>query len=226
MLVSVVMPTLDEARNMRARAAEIARQDGPFEWIVADGGSSDETVALASSLGAKTIACPLGRGGQLDAGTRASGGAIVLFLHADTALPDGALAAMRGALDDERIVGGNFQLRFTAEGLFSRALAWCYANQQRAFGAFFGDSAIFVRRDVFDALGGFGGMPLMEDYAFVRRLRRRGPTRRLGLVVRTSSRRFEHRPFRTIVLWASIMVLYHAGVSPARLAQLYRPHRS
>ena len=224
-LVSIVMPTLDEATNVRARAAEIARQEGPFEWIVADGGSSDETVALASSLGAQTIVCSRGRGGQLDAGTRMSGGEIVLFLHADTALPDGAFAAMRGALDDERIVGGNFQLRFTAEGFLSRVLAWAYANQQRVFGAFFGDSAIFVRRDVFDELGGFGGMPLMEDYEFVRRLRRRGGTRRLDLVVTTSSRRFERRPFRTIVLWASIMVLYHVGVPPVRLARLYRPHR-
>lgn len=226
MLVSIVMPTLDEATNVRARASEIARQDGPFEWIVADGGSSDETVALASSYGARTIGCSLGRGGQLDAGADVSGGEILLFLHADTSLPDGAIAAIRSSLNDARVVGGNFRLRFTGKGFFTRTLAWCYANQQRVFGSFFGDSAIFVRREVFEELGRFGGMPLMEDYAFVRRLRRRGRTKRLDLIVTTSSRRFEHRPFRAIALWLSILVLYHVGVPPAQLARLYRPHRS
>ena len=224
-LVSVVMPTLDEAANMRMRAREIARQDGPCEWIVADGCSSDDTVALATSFGARTIACPRGRGEQLDAGARVASGEILLFLHADTALPDGAFAAMRRALRDPQIVGGNFRLRFTGEGFFTRSLAWCYANQQRVFGAFFGDSAIFVRRVVFDELDGFGGMPLMEDYAFVRRLRRRGRTRRLDLAVTTSSRRFERNPFRALALWVSIMVLYYAGVPPVRLARMYRPHR-
>ena len=224
-LISVVMPTLDEARNLRARAREIAGQVGPCEWIVADGGSTDDTVALASSLGARIVTCAPGRGGQLDAGARVASGGIMLFLHADTGLPDGAFEAMRRSLADVRLVGGNFRMRFTGEGFFTRLLAWCYANQQRVFGAFFGDSAIFVRRDVFDELGGFGGMPLMEDYAFVRRLRRRGATRRLDLVVTTSSRRFERNPFRVVTLWVSIMVLYHLGVSPVRLARLYRPHR-
>jgi len=224
-LISVVMPTLNEAANMGARHAEIARQSGPWEWIVVDGGSTDQTLALVRSLGGRIVQSSPNRGLQLDAGANVARGEILLFLHADTALPAAAFDAIRSAMRAPDVVGGNFALRFDENTFVASLFAWCYATQQRLFGAFYGDSAIFVRHTVYRALGGFGGMPIMEDYAFVRRLQKAGPTVRLAQRVTTSARRYRGRLMRALWIWFSIMVLYHLGVPPQRLARMYRPHR-
>ncbi|GAC1419759.1 MAG: TIGR04283 family arsenosugar biosynthesis glycosyltransferase [Candidatus Velthaea sp.] len=220
----MIMPVLNEASNLAERAAELARQSGPLEWIVADGGSSDDSVALARSLGAQVVVSPRGRGRQMDAGAAAAVGDVFLFLHADTALDDGALSAIRLALADERVAGGNFTLRFDDDGAAGRLFVLIYALQQRLMRVYFGDSAIFVRRATFALLAGFGTEPLMEDYAFVRRLEAHGRTRKLRSIVRTSARRYRGRPVRTLLRWMVLMLLYRLGVSPARLQRFYREH--
>ncbi|GAC1396774.1 MAG: TIGR04283 family arsenosugar biosynthesis glycosyltransferase [Vulcanimicrobiaceae bacterium] len=226
MLVSIIMPTLDEADNVTARHAEIARQRAPWDWIVADGASRDATPTLARALGARVAACEPGRGAQLDCGAEVARGDVLLFLHADTVLPPDALAAIRRALENPAVVGGNFALRFDPPTRTARFFARAYALQQRLFGVYYGDSAVFVRAETYRAIGGFGRMPIMEDYAFVRRLSRAGKTVRLPIAVTTSARRFEGRPLRALVTWLRILVLYHLGVAPSRLARLYRPHRA
>lgn len=224
MLISIVMPALDEAANLPARAREITRQAEPWEWIVADGGSADATVALARAAGAKVVRTARGRGIQLDAGARVARGEALLFLHADTVLADGAISAIRAALRQPDVAGGNFALRFDERGPAALLFEFCYLAQQRLAHTYFGDSAIFVRRHVYDRIGGFGAAPVMEDYAFVRRLERAGRTVRLPLAVTTSSRRYRGRPLRALARWISIMALYRLGVSPQRLARWYRPH--
>lgn len=225
MRVSIVMPTLNEERNLAARAAELRRQAQPWEWIVADGGSSDRSVAAAAEHGALVVAAKRGRGAQLAAGAAAASGDVLLFLHADTALPVGALDAVRSALGDEKIAGGNFALRFDEDDLTASFLAFVYRLQQRMMRTYFGDSAIFVRREMYERLGGFPDVPILEDDAFVRRLERAGGTVRLALAVTTSARRYRRRPVRTALRWSAILLLHRLGVPARRLARLYAPHR-
>ncbi len=218
------MPTLNEARTLPSRRAELHLQTPPWEWIVADGGSDDGTPDLARALGARTLSAARGRGTQLNAGAAVASGEIVLFLHADTALAPGALDAVRRVMAGAAIVGGNFTLRFDDPSFPARLLAFFYAAQQRFLGIWFGDSAIFCRRSTFERLGGFPQWPILEDLAFVDKLREAGKTRKLALPVVTSARRYRGRLFVTILRWLSIFTLYRLGVSPARLAHLYRPH--
>ncbi len=225
MRISVVMPTLNEVANIAARALELRVQSGEWEWIVSDGGSVDGTVEAARGLGASVVLSALGRGAQLDAGTRLARGEVLLFLHADTALPPGAFDAVRRALLPPDVAGGNFALRFDERSPAAYLFEAIYALQQRLFDTHFGDSATFVRRRVYDRIGGFGDAPIMEDYAFSIALRRYGRSVRLPLHIVTSSRRYHGKPMRTLWTWTSIMSLYTLGVPPERLARMYRPHR-
>ena len=224
MNISIVTPALNEAERMPARGREIAAQSGPCEWIVVDGGSEDGTPAAALAAGARIIATPRGRGPQLNAGAAAASGEVLLFLHADTALPLGALDAIRTALLDPGAVGGNFTFGFDDDTVEARFLARVYAFKQSVFGVWYGDSAMFVRRETFDAIGGFERFPIMEDLRLVENLRRVGRTVRLPLIARSSARRYRGRFLRTIARWSAVLALYKCGVSPHRLARLYPPH--
>jgi rSAM/selenodomain-associated transferase 2 len=222
--VSVVIPTLDEAATLGALVASLRREPELAEIILADGGSTDGTPELAARLGAQVVATERGRGHQLRAGAAVARGEVLLFLHADSVFPDGGLRAIVTALTDPRVVGGNFRLIFDGGSRFARGLTRFYALI-RWVKLYYGDSGIFVRRSVYERIGGIKPMPLMEDYEFVRRMERAGQTRRITeppLV--TSSRKFTHRRATAIVAgWVVIHVLYWLGVSPARLARLYYP---
>ncbi|GAC1310357.1 MAG: TIGR04283 family arsenosugar biosynthesis glycosyltransferase [Vulcanimicrobiaceae bacterium] len=224
MKISVVTPALDEAANLALRARELAAQEGPWEWIVADGESADDTVAVARTAAATVVHSRRGRGSQLNAGAERATGDVLLFLHADTALPPDAFAQIRAVLREPAIVGGNFTFAFDDASFAGRALAFVYAVKGRLFGVWYGDSAIFVRATTFRALGGFAPFPIMEDAHFVERLQRSGSTRRLAAVVTSSSRRYRGRVVLTVVRWTTIFALYKLGVSPHRLARLYKPH--
>ena len=225
MRISIVTPVLNEARNLPLRGREISLQQGPWEWIVADGGSDDGSDVAAHNAGAELVRAPRGRGLQLNAGAARATGETLLFLHADTSLPPGALEAIRTALAEKSLVGGNFTFAFDDRSLAGRFLAAVYAVKQRLFRVWYGDSAMFVRRDVFEALGGFEDVPIMEDIRFVERLRRAGRTTRLDLVVRSSARRYRGRAFVTVLRWTALFALYKCGVSPRALARHYVPHR-
>jgi rSAM/selenodomain-associated transferase 2 len=223
--VSVITPALNEAHNLAERARELSRQEAPWEWIVVDGGSEDGTPQRARDLGATVLSAPRGRGPQLNVGAGLAKGDILLFLHADTTLPDGAFVAIRDACRETRIVGGNFAFRFADDSIGGRFLGFVYASKQRMLRAWYGDSAMFVRREVFSTLGGFENFPIMEDLDFAVRLRRFGATVRLPLTVTSSPRRYRGRLVATIVRWTVIFGLYKLGVSPHRLARFYPPHR-
>ncbi|MGH9846990.1 MAG: TIGR04283 family arsenosugar biosynthesis glycosyltransferase [Blastocatellia bacterium] len=224
MLISIIIPTFNEAATIRDLAASLAGLRGQFEVVVADGGSGDETVATANQCGIRVIQSNRGRGRQMNAGARAATGGVLLFLHADTRLPADALERVEALFADPAVCGGNFSLIFDGRAWESRALTVIYPFL-RLGGMCYGDSAIFVRRDVFERLGGYRDYPIFEDCDFYRRLRRAGRFVRLPQCATTSSRRFEGRFIRTFALWSLMQILYWLGVHPDRLDQLYKPLR-
>ena len=158
----------------------------------------------------------------MNAGAREAQGDIVLFLHADTRLPDGAVPAMTAALREPGVVGGRFDVRFDNTRPVFRTIAFLMNVRSRLSGISTGDQAIFVRREVFQALGGYPDMPLMEDIELSRRLKRRGKLAALSLRVVTSARKWEREgALRTILLMWMLRLLYAVGVSPVRLHGWY-----
>lgn len=220
-LLSVVVPTLDEEPVLDATLQRL-RDGGECELIVADGGSGDRTVAVAQRYADRVVSAPRGRARQMNAGARAAQGDILLFVHADTLLPDGYAAAIAAACADRRTVGG----RFDVELVPSSPLLWLTGtlmnHRSRLTGIATGDQGIFVRRTLFEAMGGYADIPLMEDIDLSRRMKRRGVVACLRDRVATSSRRWRSRGVvRTILLMWSLRLLYFCGVSPQRLARLY-----
>lgn len=221
MRLSIIIPTLNEATTIRAAAEALAPWRNQIEIIVADGGSTDETLALARECGLQVLTAPRGRGSQMNAGAHAARGEALLFLHADTRLPQEAPALIEAALANPTVSGGNFRLRFDGGTRAAQLLTWLYPYL-RLGGMCYGDSAIFVRRAVFEQLGGYRDFPLFEDVDLFRRLQCAGRFVHLPARATTSARRFEGRFVRTFALWSSLQVLYWLGVAPQRLAQFYR----
>ena len=225
--MSVIVPALDEEALIGRALDHLAALRPRPEVIVADGGSSDATRAVARThpLRPVVIAAPRGRARQMNAGAAAARGELLLFLHADTRLPPGAGAALAAVARRPRIVGGNFALRFEGRGAFPRALGAWYAAQDR-LGTHYGDSAMFARARAFRALGGFPDIPVMEDFELARALRRLGPTRRLPGPAVTSGRRWRRLGVgRSLRAWVLIRTRYGMGVPPERLARMYPPVR-
>jgi len=226
-LLSVIIPTLNEAENLGILLDRLAGELVPHETIVVDGGSEDGTVDIASAAEVHVLSAPRGRGQQVVVGADAASGDILLFLHADSRFPKGGLAAVARALETApETVGGNFRLFFDGDDDFSRWLDGFYARI-RAHGIYYGDSAIFVRRAVYDHLGGIRPIALMEDYDFVRRLEKAGTTVCIGdPALTTSSRRFVGRRKGAIIWgWIKIHLLFYLGFSPRLLAWLYDSER-
>lgn len=221
---TVIIPTLNEARIIERTLERLARMEGNFEVIVVDNGSIDDTVSLASKW-ARTITSTPGRGPAYNAGFRLARGRFLLFLHADTALPPGAFGAIASSLADPGVVGGCFSVSFDDAGWQSRLVRILY-RLFSAVGFFYGDSATFVRREVFESLGGFALIPIMEDFDFCLRLRRQGRTVRLPETVVTSSRRWRTQGFfKTAAVYLVIQGLYLLGVRSPRLFRLYEAIR-
>lgn len=225
--VAIVVPALDEARRIGALVGALAREEGPIDIVVADGGSTDGTAAEAAAAGARVVSAPRGRGQQLARGIAEARGEIVWMVHADTQVPEGAVAAIRRALADPAAIGGNFRLEFDGGTDFARWLTGFYAWFRRR-GLYYGDSGIFVRRPALDRLGGIRPIALMEDFDLGRRMERAGPTvcvETPALV--TSSRRFQgRRPAAIVAEWVLVHALWYLGASPALLARVYRSTRA
>jgi rSAM/selenodomain-associated transferase 2 len=220
-MISVVIPALNEAANLPATLARTRAALPGAEIIVADGGSTDATAAIAAEDGARIVTAPRGRGVQLAAGAAAARGDLFFFLHADTLPPSdaGTILAAWFARPEVRI--GTFRLAFDSGGPFLRACAWC----SRIDSVFtrFGDQGIAIRREFYDALGGFPAWPLFEDVELLRRARRFTRVWSLPANVTTSARRFRARgPLRQQWLNARLLLRFLAGASPAALAAEYR----
>ena len=227
--LSVIIPALDEEASI-ARAILSCREAGPCEVIVVDGGSRDRTAKIARGRADAVIEAKRGRATQMNAGAAVAGGEILLFLHADTLLPRGAVPVVIGALQDPAVIGGAFRVRLAAShaaGLYVRATlgitGWMIGARGSVSHSYSGDQAIFVQADAFRAVGGYPEIPLMEDIELSRRMRRSGKTVLLPLCVETSGRRWETwGPLRTVLYVWRLRIGYLLGRTPSRCAEAYR----
>lgn len=220
-MISVIVPVLDEAHTMPAFLEQFRPMPPGCELIAVDGGSSDETCALVGDE-ARLVRTGKGRGKQINAGATAARGDILLVLHADTFLPPGGLDLIRGAMADPNVLGGRFKVALDESGWIYRWIERGINWRDSVSGGFTGDQAIFVRRDVFERLGGCSEIPLLEDVDLARRLKRAGKLVSLVPPVKTSARRWRQcGPIRTIARMWVIKGLFLAGVSPWRLAGMY-----
>jgi rSAM/selenodomain-associated transferase 2 len=218
--LSVVIPALNEAHGI----GEVLRSLAPLrerghEVIVADGGSDDGSREIATPLCDAVLLAPRGRARQMNAGAAAAGGDVLVFLHADTRLPAGAEQDILGAAAS--YLWGRFDVAIEGRHPLLPVVARAMNLRSRITGIATGDQAIFVRREAFE---GFPDIALMEDVAFSKSMKRRGPPACLRSRVLTSGRRWEARGvLRTVVLMWRLRLLYFSGVRPERLARLYEP---
>jgi len=219
--ISVVIPALDEAAQIAGSVESVAGSG--VEVIVVDGGSRDETVRLARDAGARVFVADLrhrGRAHQLRLGGEKSTGEVILFLHADTFLSVGWKDAVDRVMADPAFAGGAFTLRFREKGLRERWIEWWVAARVAVLGLPYGDQALFMRRNVLEAMGGVPIVPIMEDLDLVRAIKRAGRLATLALAATTSSRRYRERGTLRTIIWHQIALLGWAlGWDRARLAQ-------
>ena len=221
--VSIVIPALNEAEHIAPTLASLADSSGSIEVIVADGGSTDETLARIRDVAphATITTAPRGRARQMNAGAELASGSVLLFLHADTRLPEGAIDSIREALSDAMVAGGCFRTTFDdTQSPWMRL--WQARMWMRWHRFAFGDRGLFVRRSIFEAIGGFPDQPIFEDLDIVRAVRRQGRFHFLDAAVVTSARRYRRngalrQQLRNVSLWLG----WAAGVSPARLKRFY-----
>lgn len=221
--ISVVIPALNEAGNIGATLESVGA-GRPHELIVVDGGSRDDTAAVAQAWGATVVASRPGRACQMNAGAARATGGVLLFLHADTVLPARWPEWVRPILARPGVVAGAFAFSLSG-GFRGRRLVEWTANLRSRWGQSpYGDQALFLRRSTFEELGGFAQLPILEDYELNRRLRRRGRIVTAGAPAVTADRRWQRLGvLRTSLINKLILGGFWLGVSPARLARFYRP---
>ena len=223
---TIVIPTLNEARVI-GHTLQLTLQRGFDDIVVIDGGSTDGTATLIQAVAARSQSVRLlssapGRARQLNAGAAAASGEVLLFLHADSYLPAAAKRLIEQALADPSVVGGRFDVRFDRPSMWGGIISTLMNVRSRITRISTGDQAIFVRRPIFERLGGYSDIPIMEDIDFSTRLKQAGRTAAIRDRVITSFRRWERDgPFRTILLMWSLRFLYWIGISPHRLARFY-----
>ena len=221
--ISVVIPSWRDAENLQSLLPGLAAQERITETIVVDASGDEKAERIALASGARFLACPRpNRGEQMNLGAAASSGDVILFQHCDTCLENAHLEAIQRALADPNVVGGAFFRKF--DGRHPR-LMWLESVARfltRRGGTLYGDQSIFVRREVFQRLGGFAKIPLMEDVEFSRRLRASGKIAVLDPPVASSARRHLRKgAWRTTIQNGLFIVLYNLGVSPHRLHRWY-----
>jgi rSAM/selenodomain-associated transferase 2 len=230
MKLSIIIPVLNECEQLPRTISTLKTQISNHEMIVIDGGSTDGTREwLAQQKELLVVDAARGRGMQMNAGASVASGDALLFLHADCALPPNAIHTIQQVLRQSDTMGGAFLIRFAethpralstiAKGINARTLVTKTAT---------GDQGIFVRRAVFDAIGGFANWPLFEDVDFVTRLKAQGKFVIIREAVTISARRYlAHGPWRTTFLMYALRVGYWLGVPPTKLYQWFqdvRPH--
>ena len=222
MKLSIVMPVLDEAAEIEAALGALVpyRQRG-VEVVVADGGSGDGTAALARPLADRVIASPRGRAAQMNAGAAAATGDVLLFLHADTRLPENADRLVRDGLARSAKVWGRFDVRIDGGGLLG-LIAIMMNTRSQLTGIATGDQAMFMTRAAFECAGAFPSIALMEDVALSAKLKRIGPPLALRARATTSARRWRRQgTLRTVLLMWALRLRFFLGADPAKLARAY-----
>jgi rSAM/selenodomain-associated transferase 2/rSAM/selenodomain-associated transferase 1 len=220
-LISVIIPTLNEAQAIEPTISSL-KQCRRTEIIVVDGGSRDETVEIARSLGAKVLTSAPSKAMQMNAGAAEASGEVLLFLHADSRLPDNFEQCVTAALDRSEICAGAFSLGIESDAVGLRIIERVANWRARVFQMPYGDQALFVCRNLFFEIGGYPDYPIMEDFEFVRRLKRKGKIVILPDTVQTSPRRWLNLGIvKTWLLNQIIIVAFYLGISPQRLSRWY-----
>lgn len=219
--ISIIIPILNEAKILEKTLSQLQSEQEYHELIIVDGGSTDGSICIAEKYG-KVLTSERGRARQLNIGAAAATGDILLFLHADIWLESGALAAVETALSSGYI-GGGFQQKIDGKSILYRMIEIAGNIRGRYLKVFYGDSGIFLARANFDKIGGFSEIPILEEMEFSKGLRRLGKTTLVSPCIHISARRWETGGIvRTTLSNWLITLLYFLGVSPEKLARLYR----
>jgi rSAM/selenodomain-associated transferase 2 len=225
MSLSIIIPTFNESRMIERTLQGLKQRAGDAEIVVVDGESTDDSVVLASKY-VRVISAKRGRGWQLNAGARATSGDILLFLHADTLPDDGGIDDLLAVMQDERIAGGAYRMRFDDPRPLYKRIEANVTRRSLRTRSYTGDQAIFTRRSIFDQLGGYQDWPFMEDVDYSERMSKIGPVTLLASEVETSARR--HRQWGLLKTQLTVMlirVLYLCKVHPAKYEWLWSPVR-
>lgn len=226
MLVSVIIPVLNEANTISATLASLQAMRGEKEVIVVDGGSTDGTKELVAASGFSAVSAPRGRARQMNAGVGYTSGEILLFLHGDSRLRPDALEKMQTVLRDQKVIGGGFELAMDISRPVLNMICFFSNLRARWTKVFFGDQGIFVRRSAFMEVGGFPDIEIMEDWELSRRLSKMGNLQQVAAPVTTSGRRFyQGGIWRTIWLMQKLKLLYLCGVPSATIKAYYQDVR-
>lgn len=226
---SFIVPVLNEAPriNVMVRHLRELSQHHECEIIIVDGDSGETTLRCVQEQEVKKIVSPNGRGRQMNRGASAAGGDVLLFLHADTELPAGAPDLISAVLDEPACGGGAFALGIKSDRPVFRLIERMVSFRSGITNIPYGDQAIFIRREVFEKLGGYREIPIMEDVELMRRMKRSGyRVRIIPEKVQTSPRRWESEGvlYCTLRNW-TLMILYLLGWSPESLARYYYPEK-
>jgi len=224
--ISIIIPTLNEAATI-ARTLSHLEGVHNLEVIVVDGGSNDETAKLAKSRGAKVIQSNPGKAVQMNAGAAAAAGHVLVFLHADTLLPENFSYQIVSALNQNGVASGAFRLTIDSTRAGIRIIERMANLRSRFLRLPYGDQALFMKKSLFEKIGGFAEMPIMEDFILVRRLKREGKIVILPEAVATSPRRWLHHGIvKTWLINQAIIIAYYLGMPPERLTRWYRREES
>jgi len=221
-LISIIIPTRNEADSIGGLLPDLLGIPG-VELLVVDGDSTDNTVDIAKSLGAKVLETSPGRAQQMNAGAEAAQGGILLFLHSDTHLASGFAEHVREILKQPGVAAGAFQLSIDGKDFGLRIIEWLVNFRSRVMQMPYGDQGIFVTANMFFSVGAFPPQPIMEDFELMRRLKKRGKVKILPLHANTSARRWERLGIlKTTVMNQAIILGYFLGISPEKLSGWYR----
>lgn len=222
-LISIIIPVLNEAAILKHTLIPLQQYSG-VEIIVVDGGSQDETIAIARQTKATVISViGKGRAGQINAGAKIAGGNMLLFLHADTQLPPNFASLVTKTLDRSGVIAGAFELAIAGTKPALRWIETLVKMRSHLFSLPYGDQAIFITKPAFFKLGGFADLPIMEDFEFIKRAQKIGKIAIAPAAVTTSGRRWQKLGvWQTTAINQLIIAGYYLGISPAKLANFYR----
>jgi rSAM/selenodomain-associated transferase 2 len=218
---SIIIPTLNEEKTIQSCLLALQPLRADCEIIVVDGGSTDNTKILARPLADKVITSAKGRARQMNSGARRASGEVLIFLHADTRLPENALPSIQREIGGQR-QWGRFDIQLSGTHFMLKVIAWMMNQRSRLTGIATGDQVIFAARAAFEAVGHYPEISLMEDIALSKTLKKTGPPICLKDKAVSSGRRWEHNGvYKTIVLMWSLRLRYFLGADPQILAFLY-----